>query len=115
MAEIPREYWEPTKEKWEKIKEKVKNGEKFVNSYGFEDLTVMARCGYCYYFSPGCFKRLIGSSCSLYNKRVCCSEYKRSFVFYQFVDEMQKDKPDFEVALEFAQKILDAINEDTPI
>ncbi|MCK4386534.1 MAG: hypothetical protein KAV41_00400 [Candidatus Pacebacteria bacterium] len=113
MAEkIGYKNWLSSARKWVKIVIKVQWEEKFASDRGFKELLVVTSCGYCEEFAT-C------DSCSLFLKRVesclvCFDKLRFKTHFTCFVDEMQTEEPNFEIALRHAEVILNAILEDCP-
>ena len=113
MAEkISYENWLSSARKWVKNVKKVQDEELFSNDWGFDNLAVVKRCGYCRELK-GC------GQCSLFEKRmesmaICYSHLTALTHFSMFVKEMRKKQPNFEIALQECQIVLNAILEDCP-
>ena len=105
-------WWLPAR-KWMRIVEKVKNGEHFADSRGFEDMMVAEDCGYCKQFK-------ICEQCTLFLKQVdyypiCHDNFRLAKIHFSFfIMEMRREDPDFKIALYHAEVILNAILEDCP-
>lgn len=93
--------------KWRRIRKKVKKEKHFNHHYGWKNFFVISPCGYCKEFD--CFE------CPLNAKKYCYlfnASEKR--IFWEFVSEMEKNKPNFRKALGLATKMLVRIREDRP-
>jgi hypothetical protein len=116
---ISRKNWEASKEKWEKIIEKLKQEVPFDCPDGWDEVHVFNNCGYCDEFDC--------DDCLL-NKKVCEADATRSrMAFWRFTRAVTKKaptgsryfyvprkNPDFTKALEYANKIYNAILADEP-
>lgn len=107
------EYQKSSENKWRSIREKVKQSKSFHMRSGWFGLEVVDRCGYCDFFSniEGC------KYCPLLIIDNFCNPnriYRRT-VFWDFVDEMNKNYTDFRKALGLVTKMLMRIREDRPL
>ncbi|MFC1756551.1 hypothetical protein ACFLZC_00095 [Patescibacteria group bacterium] len=124
---ISRKGWESSLDKWQKIREKTAQRIRFINDDGFDGLEVADPCAYCHEFIKRDIKQGVYSSenrctkCPMNKKQndgvqVCglFRRFNKNSLFWQYVVEMQKHKPDFERALEIVDKIISAIEADKP-
>ena len=113
MAEkIGYKNWLSSARKWVKIVKKVGKKESFVSPDGFGNLEVFTACGYCDEFAscrlcPLFLKKVKGFS-------VCFRNDSSQTHFMCFLFEMQTEEPKFEIALHYAEVVLNAILEDCP-
>ncbi len=110
VIKIRQRSWKSSWQKWVKIVKRVSKKEYFKNDQGFSGLKVVVACGYCSLLEEE--ERCEG--CSLDEKRICSysGDIHPRRPFWAFVFEMRKDEPDFTKALEKAQKVLAAIEDD---
>ncbi|MFC1756552.1 hypothetical protein ACFLZC_00100 [Patescibacteria group bacterium] len=115
---ISRRGWESVWQKWQKIRTKTFNKESFNNRDGFSDLRVADPCGYCAEFKTRdySFDNKCCVECPMFKQNVCSNfdTPGNNALFWQYVVEMQKHKPDLEKALEIVDKIISAIEADEP-
>lgn len=116
--------WTKAHDKWFSALEKVNKKESFGSRIGFSDLTIIEQCSYCKKVNS-CLR------CSLFYRNACCINTTMprlirwligKAAFWKFVDKMNEIKlswndianDDWTKALNYAQKVLMAINEDRP-
>ncbi|MCK4918715.1 MAG: hypothetical protein KAS02_02940 [Candidatus Pacebacteria bacterium] len=112
--------WLPSVLKWIEALERVQREEPFLSIDGFDGLKIAEACGYCEEFSPcSCGCPLYLKNRNLFGKNKLtkipvCVTYCSQTHFWLFIDEMQKNKPDFGRAKYHCKVILGAILEDCP-
>lgn len=104
-----------SEEKWQNIVDRVKGRVPFKGLFGWGDLVVIDRCGYCEEFKDEDYVTQYCSECPLYIDKYCRGENTKNFpktIFWQFVYKMW-DR-DFTDALELAEQMLQRIKQDKP-
>jgi hypothetical protein len=115
MGKIRLDRWEESKKKWEAIIRRLKNKVLFDVSVGWDCLSIVKKCGYCWE-NPYCILCNLypqickdiheGSRSSFWRLMRCMVRYDRTGI------GRVKKNPDFKKALEYAQQIYNAILED---